>query len=305
MKIIDVSEHQGTIDWGAVKCAGVDGAIIRAGYGRGNVDDMFQSNINGAIDAGIEHLGVYWFSYAFTVDMARQEAQYCNDIIQKYKSRLDLGVFFDWEYDSKRYADNNGIYVNKQLVTEMNRYFCRKITDLEYIAGYYLNYDYFQNYIDTSQLKEYRKWYAWYNASKPNSCFLWQYTSSGTVEGIMGNVDINELMEDIATTEQPAATPAAEERKSNQDIAKEVIEGKWGNGYERKTRLTKAGYNYSDIQEIVNNMLQVNTAEVYVVKAGDTLWDIAQQHGTTVAKLAAKNNIKNPNKIYAGQKLYV
>ena len=64
IKCIDVSDHQGKINWKKVKKSGINYAIIRAGYGKNNVDSQFANNIKGAIAAGIEHLGIYWFSYA-------------------------------------------------------------------------------------------------------------------------------------------------------------------------------------------------------------------------------------------------
>lgn len=302
MRVIDVSEHQGVIDWRKVKADGVEGVIIRAGYGKGNVDGQFKKNIQGVLDAGFEYVGLYWFSYAYTEDMAKREAQFLNDVAIDYKSKLNLGVYFDWEYDSMNYARKRGAYPNRQLITDMNKAFCDKVTELGYIAGYYTNWDYSQSYIDTSRLTTYRKWYALYQSKKDSDCYLWQYSSTGHVNGIVGNVDLNELVGAVAPENKPKPN---DKRKSNQEIAKEVIEGKWGNGYERKSRLKKAGYDYEAVQNIVNQMLNSSTKELYTIKPGDTLWDIAQKYGTTVGKIAAENNIKNPDKIYAGQKIYV
>lgn len=303
MKIIDVSVHQGEIDWKKVKASGVRGAIIRAGYGKGNVDQKFKANIEGAINAEIEFIGVYWFSYAFTKERAFNEAIYCNETIEKYRDILNLGVFYDWEYDSMNYAKKNGAFLTRDKITEMNVIFCEQMTKLGYIAGYYLNYDYSRNFIDTKKLSSYRKWFAWYNPTlDEKGCFLWQYSSAGRVDGVAGNVDVNELIGEMK--ENSSAAPKTE-KKSNTEIAKEVIEGKWGNGYTRKSRLAKAGYDYEAVQAIVNQMLSTATSEIYIVKAGDTLSEIAEKYGTTVSALAAKNNIKNVNKIYIGQKLYV
>lgn len=298
MKIIDVSVHQGNINWKKVKAAEVNGVIIRAGYGKGNVDGKFKVNIEGAIASGIKYIGVYWFSYAYTLDMARREAQFCNDIVAPYKKYLNLGVYFDWEYDSMNYAKKNGITPNKSLITDMNLYFCRKITDLGYKAGYYLNRDYSRNYIDDTKLKSYRRWYAWYNESQPTDCYVWQFTSSGRVSGIIGDVDLNKLMTAI-----PAAT---DKKKTNAEIVKEVLAGKWGNGSERKKRLIAAGYDYKAIQRLVNKQISNDdTAKYYVVRSGDTLSGIAQSFSTTVAQLKKWNGIKDVNKIYVGQKLKV
>lgn len=194
MKIIDVSEHQGKINWNKVKASGINAAIIRAGYGKGNVDERFIENIKAAINAGIISIGVYWFSYAYTVDMAKREAQYCNDLIKPYKDKLNLGVYFDWEYDSMNYAKKRGVYPNKNLITNMNIYFCDKIRELGYKAGYYLNLDYQQNFIDVSRLKEFYKWFARYVSTEQRDCYIWQYSANGSVDGISGPVDMNELI---------------------------------------------------------------------------------------------------------------
>lgn len=303
MKIIDVSVHNDSIDWAKVKAAGIDGVIIRAGFGSGNVDKKFLVNYEGAKKAGIKNIGLYWFSYAYTVEMAKNEAKCFDAVAKDIKGNLNLGVYFDWEYDSMNYAKKRGANPKRILITDMVKAFCEKVAGMGYIAGYYLNQDYEQNYIDTTKLSSYRKWFAKYTSTKQTGCYLWQYSSSGKVDGVSGNVDVNELVGVIpeGKEEQKEET----KKKSNTEIAKEVLEGKWGNGYERKNRLSKAGYDYKQIQEIVNNMLDSNTKEVYVVKAGDTLSGIAKRYNTTVKAIQTKNNIKNPNKIYVGQKLYV
>lgn len=100
-------------------------------------------------------------------------------------------------------------------------------------------------------------------------------------------------------------------QKSNEEIAKEVIAGKWGNGEGRKNKLTAAGYDYRTIQDIVNEMLSGKKEEpkvkeeYYTVKKGDTVSGIAKKYNTTVTMIVALNNLKNPNKIYVGQKLRV
>lgn len=109
--------------------------------------------------------------------------------------------------------------------------------------------------------------------------------------------------------------PKEADKKSVEEIAKEVINGKWGNGADRKTKLTNAGYNYSEVQAKVNQLLSAKsqpTANVttttkiyYVVKSGDNLTKIAKKYSTSVDKLVKLNNIKNKNLIYVGQKLRV
>lgn len=100
-----------------------------------------------------------------------------------------------------------------------------------------------------------------------------------------------------------AVDPPVSVKKSNDEIATEVISGKWGNGQDRVNRLRTAGYDHVEIQKIVNGRLLPRTEPPYTVQKGDTLSGIASAHKTTVANLVRLNNIKNPNLIYPGQKL--
>lgn len=190
-KCIDVSEHQGKINWQKVKKSGINYAVIRAGYGKGNIDKYWKANIEGAIKAGIQHIGVYWFSYAYTEAMATNEADYLINACQPYKKNINLGYYFDYEYDSARYAKENKVPVTKAHVTALHKRFCGRIKEKGYTAGFYYNYDYKRNYIDLSVLP-YRNWYALYDTSdKQTDCYLQQYSRSGKVSGISGKVDMD------------------------------------------------------------------------------------------------------------------
>ena len=116
-------------------------------------------------------------------------------------------------------------------------------------------------------------------------------------------------------TTTPAKTTTTTAKKSVETLAKEVLAGKWGNGTDRKNRLTKAGYNYTAVQNRVNQLVAAqnkakaaatkSAATYYTIQSGDTLWGISQKYGTTVDNLVRLNNIKNPNLIYAGTKIRV
>lgn len=190
---IDVSEHQGSIDWVKVKKSGINHAIIRAGYGKCNIDKWWKANITGAIKAGIQNIGVYWFSYAYTSDMARNEADYLITAITPYKEKINLGLWYDYEYDSAKYAKKHKVKVTRAHVTALHKAFCGRLEQRGYKAGFYYSYDYKKNYIDLSVLP-YRNWYALYDTSdKQTDCYLQQYSSKGRVNGISGNVDMNWL----------------------------------------------------------------------------------------------------------------
>lgn len=202
MKVIDVSEHNGVIDYAKVKAAGYEGVIIRAGFGKGTSDKKFTRNITEAMKAGM-HIGIYWFSYAYTVQMAENEASAVNDKIMAYRPYLDLPVFFDWEYDSMIFAKKNGVNPGKTLITDMTKAFCEAIERMGYVAGYYLNQDYAKNYYDETKLTEYKRWMAWYRTKDYKDCYLWQNGSSGKVDGISGNVDTDVLWGDLIALSQP------------------------------------------------------------------------------------------------------
>ena len=124
---IDVSTHNGTLDWASIGAAGIRFAIIRAGYGRYAVDDQFAANIRGAAARSIP-AGVYWFSYAVSEDAARQEAEKCLETIKGYD--LTLPVFYDFEYDSVRYAQQQGVTVGREQYNRFARAFLEEIRDV-------------------------------------------------------------------------------------------------------------------------------------------------------------------------------
>lgn len=199
LKIIDVSKWQGKIDWTKAKKE-IDGAIIRAGYGRNNIDEYFERNITECNYLGIP-CGVYWFSYAYTPEMAKAEARYCLDAIKPY--RVELPVCFDFEYDSVAYAKKNGVTITKNDATKFVHAFCGEIENAGYYAMNYTNPAYLAQYFDDTTLR-YDLWLAQWptnpNPDKPpRDCGIWQYTSKGAVSGISGNVDTNAAYKDYPT----------------------------------------------------------------------------------------------------------
>ncbi len=190
---IDVSVHQGAIDWQKVKASGIDFAIIRVGY-RGYTaggvypDDRFESNIRGALDAGIP-VGVYFYSQAISVEEAAEEARFVLSRIQNYD--ITYPVVFDWEALSKKEARTWGI--STETLSRCANTFCSLIQEAGYTPMIYFNkYVGYVKY-DISKLLDYEFWFAEYSAY-PTFYYdfhMWQYTSRGTVPGISGNVDMN------------------------------------------------------------------------------------------------------------------
>ena len=151
----------------------------------------------------------------------------------------------------------------------------------------------------------YSIWCAKYSTTPPNikvSYDIWQYTSTATIKGIKTKVDKNNMLNNILNQESKRST------KTIQEIVNEVLNGKWGNGLNRKKALEESGYNYEKIQAIINNTLKKETSTkniTYTVKKNDTLSKIAANYNISYQKLAQINNIKNPNLIRVGEKLII
>lgn len=190
---IDVSKWQGQIDWEQVKASGIEFAMLRAGYGQNNIDETFARNASECNRLDIP-IGVYWFSYAYTDAMAHREAQYCLGAVTPYK--LDYPIAFDFEGDSVQYAAKHGVIVTKALATSLAHEFCDTIRAANKTPMVYTNPNYLTNYFDSTIPKNYDIWLAkWPKKPDFNSpsehAAIWQYTSSGTVPGISGRVDMN------------------------------------------------------------------------------------------------------------------
>ena len=216
---IDVSEWQKTIDWEAVKAAGIEFAMIRAGYGQNNIDPQFKRNISECNRLGIP-CGVYWFSYAYTEAMAIREAEYALAAVEPYK--LEYPIAFDYEGASVDYAKKNGVVPDKAHVTALANAFCGRIEQAKYYAMVYTNPAYLSQYYDSYVPKSYDIWLAQWPANpdpaaKPvQAGGIWQYTNSGTVAGISGRVDMDAAYYDYPAIikanglNQPATAPEPE-----------------------------------------------------------------------------------------------
>lgn len=197
---IDVSEFQGSIDWAKVKAAGVRFAIIKTGYGVSYVDPYFARNIKGALAQGIP-VGAYHFSYALNAAGARNEAAKVIEILAPYKDKITLPVFFDFEYDTVRYGKDNGVTLGREAFNAHAVAFCEAIKAAGYKAGVYYNLDYYNSMVDKSRVGKYVQWYAQYNSTADISGYdIWQYTSTGSISGISGNVDTNILANESLLT---------------------------------------------------------------------------------------------------------
>lgn len=295
-KGIDISVYQPNVDYKKLKEQGIEFAIIRCGYGRMifQKDNKFEEHYKGLKDAGIK-VGCYLYSYADNINDGKNEAQNCINIIKG--KEFEIGVFYDLE---DKITSKN---LNKSQITQIAKDFCNIIENAGYKAGVYANLDWFNNKINVKELENYYIWLAqWTDKYTANfRVDFWQYTSNGKILGINGCVDMNY---DLRTTEEKQEEQQII-KKSNEEIAEEVIKGLWGNGEVRKVNITNAGYNYNEIQKIVNEKVNSVGSLYHIVKKGDTLTKIANAYGTTVSSLVALNKIKNPNLIYVNQRLRI
>lgn len=185
---IDVSYHNGEIDWQAVAKSGIDFAMIRAGYGKNNIDVKAETNMNGCEDYGLP-FGLYWFSYAYTVEMARSEAKYLIDSIGDRP--IYMPIAWDFEEKSAEWAVSQGVAVTPELVNAMACAFCEEIESAGYYAMIYANKNFVDLYYSDETLSKYDLWFARWNSDCGRDVHLWQYACSGSVDGINGNVDMN------------------------------------------------------------------------------------------------------------------
>ena len=187
---IDISKHNGNIDWNAVKNSGVQYVILRCGY-RGSAsgvlveDQKFKKNIQGATAAGLK-VGIYFFSQAVNEVEAVEEASMTLSLIKNY--RITYPVYIDVESANGR-ADG----ISKAARTSVINAFCQTIRNSGYTPGLYANKNWLTEKINTGALGGCKIWLAQYVAAPTygGRYEMWQYSSRGSIAGIKGNVDLN------------------------------------------------------------------------------------------------------------------
>mgnify|MGYP002622439202 CR=1 FL=1 len=246
---IDVSHYQKDIDWNKVKESGKEFAILKAMYETShNKDEYFEKNYTGCVNNGI-HVGAYIFIGSKSIENPVQDAQAFLSILGK--RNLSYGVWIDAESAKLRAQGKEKIELI--ILREID-----VIRNAGYEVGVYTNLDWYKNVL-TAPVKKFPIWMARYSSNdngnivsnlspkgKYENVVAWQYSSKGKVPGIVGNVDMD-------------VDYGFMKRKTNEEIAVEVIDGKWGTqktNPTRKSRLENAGYNYIEIQTLVNNILK-------------------------------------------------
>lgn len=187
---IDVSKWQKDIDWNKVKSAGINFVIIRATYGTDSIDEYFKANIDNAAKVGLD-IGAYHYCYAKSEQEALEEAKHFLNIIKPYK--LTYPVVLDLE-------DNSLADLSKNAVTEIALTFLQYLENKGYYAMLYSNKNWLENKLDMNKLKDFDVWLAQYNnaVTYRGTIGMWQYTSTGSVNGIKGNVDMNRSYKNYA-----------------------------------------------------------------------------------------------------------
>lgn len=253
--VIDVSYHNGVIDWEKVKAAGVEGAILRCGYGMDQTDQddkQFKRNADECVRLGIP-FGVYLYSYADTEQKAKSEAQHALRLVDGYP--LQYPIYYDLEE-----AGTESGVVNRAKI------FCDAIEGAGHWAGIYCNKSWWDNYL-SGLGDRYTKWIARYNnVLGMDGVDMWQYTSDGSVSGIAGRVDMNHCYRDFpaeitAGTTTPTEPPAqADPEGSTLDLVYYTMQGRYGSGDARKAAL---GSRYNEVQDMINH---ISTASAQTLK---------------------------------------
>lgn len=314
MNGIDISKWQSGIDLSAVKA---DFVIVKATEGIGYVDKSCDTFFQKALSLG-KKLGFYHFARP-TNDPVREADFFYNNCRGYFGKGIPI---LDWESGNtgdvtwaQRWLDRvyqlSGvkpvIYMSESVVNANNWSAVAAADYGLWVAKYRDNSPDYNYNMANAGSRPHVKWWKFY-------C-MWQWTSTGRLNGYSGNLDCDVFYGDGLTWDayvgkstsaaKPQSKPVA---KTVDQLAEEVIAGQWGNGSDRKKRLTAAGYNYDAVQKAVNQKMAAKkqTAHVYyVVKRGDTLSGIASKYGTTYQRLAQINGIANPNRIYVGQKIRV
>ena len=212
IKGIDVSSYQENINWGLVKSQ-IDFAILRCGYGddyASQDDRYFIQNANACINLGIP-FGVYLYSYAKRLngeESIESEINHCKRLLSQI-SKKPFCVYIDMEDENYQYS------LGKETLTNFALTFCREITNVGYKAGVYANENWFRNYLNAPQIASngYSLWCARVSDTAPNigaDYDIWQYSFSGHINGITGDVDMDNMLHDIRGGDTPTPTPSNE-----------------------------------------------------------------------------------------------
>ena len=251
LKGIDVSGSQGNIEWTTLKeKTDTKFTIIKLGNiydeDENYIDSKFEKNYKECIKNNIP-VGVYVYNYCNSIETLKRGANWVLEVLNK--RALNLPVYLDME-------DKTIVSEGKEALTNHCNEFAKILTNAGYEAGVYANLNWFENYLEPKNFNSnISVWVAQYykECEYEGEYDIWQYSSSGKVDGISGNVDMNYLYNESIIKN----TDNKPENKTIDELAQEVIDGKWGNGEDRRKRLEEAGYDYDKVQDKVNSILSI------------------------------------------------
>lgn len=266
---IDVSKWQGTIDWAKVAKSNVSFAILRAGYGRyaSQKDPTFEDNYNNAKAAGIP-VGAYHYSYAKDVAAAKQEAEVFLSWIKG--KQFEYPVAFDIE-------EGSVFNLGKNTVSEIIDAFCSAVESAGYYVCVYTNKNWLDNVVSAEIKSKYDIWLAqWTNTPSYNGAYgIWQYTSSGTVEGISGRVDLNIAYKNYPTiikskglngfTATPSTGATTQKYKAGDSVQLNNTPI-YVSSTSKKVAAYKSGTFYIYDNNVINNRMRITNAKSRVGK---------------------------------------
>lgn len=261
---IDVSHHQGEVNWEAVKAAGIDFAVIRCGYGDDLVsqdDRQWHRNVSECERLGIPY-GVYLYSYATDASMAASEAAHTLRLLEGHNP--DLPVFYDME-------ENRQLVLGPAGLAELARTYCDILVAAGYDVGVYASLNWWQYYLTDPVFENWYRWIAeWRSSCTYTGRYeMWQYTDCGTISGINGVVDMNYWYEPIGVKED--------------GLYKDQITGEWhyykdgkiARDYTGLVKYQSGSYYYVDKGVIdwgYTGIAQYNQGGYYYVKSGKLDW---------------------------------
>ena len=250
IKGIDVSEFQGSINWDKVKADGIEFAILKLAniydYDTNYKDSKFETNYKNARAQGVK-VGAYIYNYCNTIDTQKKGIEWAIEKLGNKK--LDMPIYLDME-------DKDIQGETKVTLTNQCNEFAKIIKSKGYQSGVYANVNWLKNELNPNDFdKDISVWVAQYykKCEYTGKYDIWQYASDGSVNGVSGNCDVNYLYNENIIKESGSVDTS--DKKSTDEIAQEVIDGKWSNGDTRKSKLEKAGYDYNEIQNRVNEIL--------------------------------------------------
>lgn len=263
LKGVDISYHNGNVDFETLKKNGIEFVILRCGYGQDlkeQDDKQFKKNVEKCIKNNIPY-GVYLYSYANTIAKAKSEAEHTKRLLKGLTPAY--GVWYDVE-DKIHPHD-------RTLLTDIVCTFCNEIEKAGFYVGVYASLNWFKNRFD-KRIDKYDKWVAQWSkeCTYDGDYGIWQFTDSLKIgsKKFDGNYAFKNYP--LLTYSEPAKPSEAPKpkKKSNEEIVLEVISGKWGTGSERKRKLMQAGYDYKAIQKRVNEYYDL-AHDCYMGKYGN------------------------------------